>query len=56
LRKLGAQAGLSEVKRAVEGGSSAGMIQPPFRLVVAAVMCAYLRPLRVLNTADLSLQ
>jgi len=38
LRKLGAQAWSSELKRAIEGGSSAGVIQPSSALLVVDVI------------------
>lgn len=56
LRKLDAQAWSSELERSIEGGSSAGVIQPPSRMLVADVIDAYLRQVRVSKAADLSLK
>ncbi len=56
LRKLDAQAWSSELERSIEGGSSAGGIQPPSRMILADVVDAYLRQLRASKAADLPLK
>ncbi len=54
LRKLDAQAWSSELERSIEGGSWAGVIQPPSRMILADLVDAYLRQVRVSKAADLS--
>ena len=56
LRKLDPQAWSSELERSIEGGSLAGVIQPPFRMLMADVIDACLRQVRVSKAGDLSLQ
>lgn len=55
-RKLDAQAWAAELERSIEGGSSAGVIQPPTGMTLGDVIEAYLRQVRVSKAAELSLE
>ena len=54
-RKLDAQAWAAELERSIEGGTSAGVIQPPTGMTLSDVIEAYLRQVRLSKAAELSL-
>ena len=56
LRKLDAQVWAAEHERAIEGGSSAGVIQAPVAMTLNDVIEAYLRQVAAPRTTELALQ
>ncbi len=56
LRKLDAQAWAVEHERAIEGGSSAGVIQPPAAMTLNDVIDAYVRQVPLSKAGDHSMQ